>query len=95
VTPRVQEGLLPRIQKGKGRKRGQEEICCIVSLFCPALLLRKGMPRQVRVEYPGAVYHVMARGNDREKIVRDDEDREWFELALEEVVERTGWVLYA
>ena len=53
------------------------------------------MPRQVRVEYPGAIYHVMARGNHREKIVRDDEDRERFELALEEVVERTGWVLYA
>ena len=55
------------------KKRGQEEICCIFSQFCPALLLRKGMPRQVRVEYPGAIYHVMARGNHREKIVRDDD----------------------
>ena len=53
------------------------------------------MPRQVRVEYEGAVYHVMARGNHRERIVKDDEDRKMFEEALESVVERMGWVLYA
>jgi hypothetical protein len=62
---------------------GQEEICGILSLFCPALLLRKGMTRQVRVEYPGAICHEMACGSHREKIVRDDEDRARFELALE------------
>ena len=53
------------------------------------------MPRQVRIEYPGAIYHVMARGNRRERIVIDDEDRERFEAALEEVVGKMGWVLYA
>ena len=41
------------------------------------------MPRQVRIEYPDAIYHVMARGNRREKIVIDDEDREHFETSLE------------
>ena len=33
------------------------------------------MPRSLRIEYPGAYYHVMARGNRREAIFRDEEDR--------------------
>ncbi len=37
------------------------------------------MPRQVRIEYPGAVYHAMARGDRREDIVRSDGDREAFD----------------
>ena len=53
------------------------------------------MPRQVRVQYEDAIYHVMARGNRLDKIVRSDEDREVFEATLEEVVGRTGWRVYA
>ena len=53
------------------------------------------MPRQVRIEYPDAIYHVMARGNRRERIVIDDEDRKHFEASLEEVVVKMGWQLYA
>jgi len=34
------------------------------------------MARKLRVEYPGAVYQVMSRGDRREPIFRDDEDRE-------------------
>jgi len=30
------------------------------------------MMRQIRIEYPGAIYHVMARGNRREAIVLDE-----------------------
>ena len=44
------------------------------------------MPRQVRVEYEDAIYHVMARGNRLDKIVLTDADREAFEATLEEVV---------
>jgi putative transposase len=33
------------------------------------------MPRQLRLEYEGAIYHVLARGNRRESIYRDDRDR--------------------
>lgn len=33
------------------------------------------MPRRLRIEYPGAIYHVMARGNARQDIVQDDDDR--------------------
>lgn len=52
------------------------------------------MARQRRIEYEGAIYHVMARGDRREDIVKDDIDRERFEETLEEVVARSGWVLY-
>jgi hypothetical protein len=33
------------------------------------------MPRQLRIEFEGAIYHVMARGSARQKIVRDDAER--------------------
>ena len=34
-----------------------------------------GAPRPLRIEYPGAVDHVICRGNNRQKIFRDDLDR--------------------
>jgi hypothetical protein len=34
------------------------------------------MSRKLRIEYPGAMYHVMNRGDQREDIFRDDQDRE-------------------
>lgn len=33
------------------------------------------MARPLRIEYPGAVYHVLTRGNNRQAIFRDDADR--------------------
>ena len=53
------------------------------------------MARQVRIEYPGAIYHAMARGDRREDIVLDDTDRGRFAETLGEVVESSGWLLYA
>jgi REP element-mobilizing transposase RayT len=32
------------------------------------------MPRALRIEYHGAVYHVICRGNNRQVIFRDDQD---------------------
>jgi len=52
------------------------------------------MLRERRIEYAGAIYHVMARGNRRGDIVLDDQDRRRFEETLAEVVEASGWVLY-
>ena len=40
--------------------------------------------RPLRISYPGAVYHVTARGNDRQAIVRDDTDRQRFVHTLAE-----------
>jgi putative transposase len=36
------------------------------------------MARKLRVQYPGAIYHVMNRGDRREAIFKDDQDRERF-----------------
>ena len=36
------------------------------------------MPRKLRVEYPGAIYHVMNRGDRQEPIFLDEEDRRLF-----------------
>ena len=53
------------------------------------------MPRSLRLEFPGAFYHVMARGNRREVIYTDDEDRRFFLHALGLACERTGWRVHA
>jgi REP element-mobilizing transposase RayT len=47
--------------------------------------------RGIRIEYPGAFYRVMARGNRRDRIFRDGEGRRFFIRAPAEVGERTGW----
>jgi putative transposase len=53
------------------------------------------MARQRRIEYPGAFYHVMARGDRREPIVTNDADRELFLRTLDEACARTGWRIHA
>ncbi len=53
------------------------------------------MTRPIRVEFPGAVYHVMARGNERREIYRDDQDRRRFLETLGEAVEQFGLRLHA
>lgn len=53
------------------------------------------MPRQLRIEFPGAFYHVMARGDRRESIFEDDVDRRRFEETLKEACESIGWLVHA
>ena len=53
------------------------------------------MARSVRIEYPGAYYHVMARGSRREAIFLDDDDRRFFLQCLAEVCVKTGWRVHA
>jgi REP element-mobilizing transposase RayT len=53
------------------------------------------MPRQLRVEYPAAAYHVRNRGDRREPILRDDADRQRFIATLGEVCAKTGWPVHA
>jgi putative transposase len=53
------------------------------------------MPRQVRIQYPGAIYHVMARGDRREAIFRDEDDRRMFLSTLGDACGRTGWLCHA
>lgn len=53
------------------------------------------MGRPLRIEFPGAVHHVTARGNARQAIFQDDLDRTAFLDILGKVIERHGWVLHA
>jgi len=53
------------------------------------------MPRTARLEYPGACYHVINRGNYRRDIFATDGAREAFERTLFEACERSGWRLHA
>jgi putative transposase len=53
------------------------------------------MPRKPRIEYPGACYHVMCRGNRKETIFRDDIDRNIFIATLGQTCDRTGWIVHS
>src|SRR6476620_108197 len=53
------------------------------------------MARKLRVEYPGAIYHLMNRGDRREPIFKDDEDRQRFLGTLGEACVKTGWPVHA
>src|SRR5258708_18442731 len=53
------------------------------------------MARPLPVEYPGAVYHVTARGNERRRTFRDDADRRRFLATLAEAVQEHGIRLHA
>ena len=44
------------------------------------------MARRPRVHFPGALYHVISRGNQRQKIYKDDPDYQRFETLLGEVI---------
>ncbi len=52
------------------------------------------MARSIRIEYAGAFYHVMARGNRREAIFAGDPDRELFLKTLGEGCAMTGWRIH-
>ena len=53
------------------------------------------MARPLRIEFPGALYHVTSRGNARGPIFLSDCDRFDFLCVLGEVVEQTGWQCHA
>lgn len=53
------------------------------------------MPRPLRVEFAGAIYHLMNRGDRRESIFLDDRDRKTFLTTLGEACAKTGWQIHA
>ena len=53
------------------------------------------MARPLRIEFCGALYHITSRGDRREAIFEDDEDREAFLGVLAEVVGRYNWICHA
>jgi REP element-mobilizing transposase RayT len=53
------------------------------------------MARKPRIQFPGAFYHVIARGNGGQKIFRDSQDYERYLSYLREYRVRFGFLLYA
>lgn len=53
------------------------------------------MTRPLRLEFAGALYHLTARGDRREPIFLDDQDRLIFLDLLAREVLQQGWLLYA
>jgi putative transposase len=53
------------------------------------------MARKLRVEYPGAIYHVLNRGNYRRDVFVSAGEAQAFVTALEEATLTFGWKVYA
>ena len=53
------------------------------------------MARRPRIQFPGAIYHVMSRGNRKSPIFADDDDRHQFIARLAEATVRYGIRCYA
>ena len=53
------------------------------------------MARPLRIEYPGAIYHITSRGNAKMPIFDNDDDRECFIYILKDAVKRFNWVVHA
>ncbi len=53
------------------------------------------MPRAMRVERPGAIYHVMDRADRREDVFIDDVDRQDFLQTLAQTCQKSSWQVHA
>ena len=53
------------------------------------------MSRPIRIEFADALYHVTARGDRREDIFEDDQDRLMFLSTLEQVITQFNWICHA
>jgi REP element-mobilizing transposase RayT len=53
------------------------------------------MARPLRIEYPGAVYHITGRGNERQGVFLDDIDRIAFLKLVHQVCDRFNWLCHA
>ncbi|MBI2212146.1 MAG: transposase [Acidobacteria bacterium] len=53
------------------------------------------MARPLRLEHPGAIWHVTSRGNERREIFRTDDDRHNFVGLVAESVVKHHWILHA
>lgn len=53
------------------------------------------MARPLRLALPGGIFHVIARGNDRQRVFGDGRDRELFFAVLTHAVDRYGWLCHS
>ena len=63
--------------------------------ICSTAWYLKIMPRKPRIHFFGAFYHVIARGNRRQKIFLDNKDYQLYISFLNEYKDRYGFSLYA
>src|SRR5581483_11406430 len=77
-------------QRGRSRRMQYWRLTC-----CAIGRQSAEMARKLRVQYSGAIYHVMSRGNRQERIFLDDQDRQKFLQTLGEACQKTGWQVHA
>ncbi len=66
-----------------------------LGLYYPVVLTKLAiMARPLRIEFPGAVYHVTSRGDRQEAIFEDNEDRQGFLELLGQVIHGWNWVCH-
>jgi REP element-mobilizing transposase RayT len=53
------------------------------------------MSRPLRIEYPGAIYHITSRGNEKRPVFKGDHDRANFLNTLRHVNKRYNWICHA
>ena len=53
------------------------------------------MPRKARIIVPGAIHHIMSRGNEGKKIFLIDDGRNFFLNTVEQQLQKSGYLLYA
>ena len=53
------------------------------------------MSRPLRIEYPGALYHVTTRGNNGQIVFKDDSSRELFISVLKSIKNRYGLIIHS
>jgi REP element-mobilizing transposase RayT len=53
------------------------------------------MARPLRIAYPGAVYHITGRGNDKKTVFKDKQDYKTFLNILHQVNKRYNWICHA
>ena len=50
------------------------------------------MTRPLRIEYFDAVYHITSRGNEKNPVFKDDQDRINFQNTLQHLNKRYNWI---
>ncbi len=53
------------------------------------------MARKLRIEFPGARYHIINRGNYRDHVFAEDGAKQAFLKCLGEAAAKAGWVVHA
>jgi REP element-mobilizing transposase RayT len=83
------QSVMALIEQDLGRELGSDLV--IRYRWC----MLRGMARPLRIELAAGLYHVTSRGDRREAIFRDDQDREEWLTVLGEVCSRYNWRCHA